>query len=147
MFIAIPNARTPQLDLLTGGQPSEAQLLEAQTAGYQTVINLRGVGEPGTDVEPLILEKVGLAYVHIPINGPADITVEKAKELDAALQTAAGPVVVHCARGNRVGALFALKAFHLQGQSLEDAINVGRASGMTQMEPMVRQLLERAVRP
>jgi len=144
MLITIPNAQKLRPDLLTGGQPSEAQFLAAKEAGYQTVINLRGVGEPGTDTAPSMLAQAGVAYIHIPINGPGALTVDNAKLLDTALKENGGPVMVHCASGNRVGALFALRAFHLEGHSLEEALNVGRSTGMTRMEPMVRQLLERS---
>jgi uncharacterized protein (TIGR01244 family) len=138
---SIPNECRPESDCLTGGQPSESQLAEVAEAGFRTVINLRGLGEPGTDVEPHILAKSGVKYIHIPISGPGEITREKAQLLSDALETAARPVMVHCASGNRVGALYALKAFHLDGHSIDDALEAGRRWGMTRMEPMVRQLL------
>ena len=43
--------------------------------------------------------------------------------------------------GNRVGALFALKAQYVDGKSTEDALSEGRAHGLKAMEPAVRQLL------
>ena len=142
-MITIPNAQMPGDGLLTGGQPSEAQFLEAKAQGYRTIINLRGVGEPGTDVQPGLMEREGLTYVHIPINGPPDITVEKARQLAAALEASDGPVMVHCASGNRVGALFALKSFFIDGSNLDDAMACGRASGLTRLEPFVRELIQR----
>ncbi len=141
MSIEIPNAQNSKPGILTGGQPSEAHLREASEAGYSLIINTRGHGEPGTDVEPQIVAGLGLEYLHIPMAGPGDVTLENAQQMARALESAAGPVMVHCASGNRVGALFALKAFHIEGKSLEEALEIGRGSGLTRMEPLVRAIL------
>ena len=141
MNIDIPNAQMPFPGILTGGQPSGQHLEQARDAGFKLVINTRGIGEPGTDIEPSYVEELGMSYLHLPVSGPADITVETAKALTDALESAAGPVMVHCASGNRVGALFALKAFHIEGLSREDALTVGRSAGLTGMEPFVSSLL------
>ena len=142
MTIAIPNALSPREGLLLGGQPSLEQLQAAQQAGYKTIINLRGMGEAGTDVEPAVVNELGMNYVHIPINGGAGITPDNAQRLSDAM-TAAGdePTMVHCASGNRVGALFALEAGLLNGVSAEDAVALGRAHGLTGLEPLVRSIL------
>ena len=142
-MIAIPNAQMPDDGVLTGGQPTEEQFLQAKAEGYKTVINLRGLGEPGTDTQPNFMEREGLNYVHIPVSGPHDISVHKARELATALQNSDQPVMVHCASGNRVGALFALKSFFVDGESLEAAIAMGRRSGLTRLEPFVRDLIQR----
>ena len=142
-MIGIPNAQMPDEGVLTGGQPTEDQFLEAKAEGYKTIINLRGVGEPGTDTQPALMVREGLAYVHIPVSGPHDISIQKAKELATALDGAAQPVMVHCASGNRVGALFALKAYFVDGASADDAITMGRQSGLTRLEPFVRDLIQR----
>ncbi len=142
MSINIPNALSPRPGLLLGGQPGVSALQAAQTAGYQSIINLRGVGEAGTDVEPSIVNELGMTYVHIPINGAGGITEENAKRLSEALADAGDePTMVHCASGNRVGALFALKAFLLDGMPAEDALATGRSHGLTGLEPMVRGVL------
>ena len=105
------------------------------------VVNTRGHGEPGTDVEPEIVSGLGMDYLHIPMAGPGDVTLENAQRLAKALEGAEGPAMVHCASGNRVGALFALKAFHIDGETLESALAVGRSTGLTRMEPLVRAIL------
>ena len=46
MLIQLPNAKQPAPGLLTGGQPTEADLQAAAAAGYKTVINLR----PGSEM-------------------------------------------------------------------------------------------------
>ena len=54
-----------------------------------------------------------------------------------ALQGAPGKVLVHCSTGNRAGALMALAA-HAQGLPAADALALGKAAGLTGLEPAVR---------
>ena len=144
MYLGIPNAAEPLPGLLTGGQPSEDQLTQAKSLGYKSIVNLRGIGEPGTETEPQLAISLGLEYVHIPVSGPHDISVEKAKALSDALEEVEAPTIVHCASGNRVGALLAMRAFHVLGESAESALKFGRQSGMTRLEAFVRSKLVRS---
>ena len=51
------------------------------------------------------------------------------------------PAIVHCASGNRVGALFGLKAHLQDGLPAEAALETAHAVGITRMEPTLRQRL------
>lgn len=141
--IDIPNARTPAEGVLTGGQPSAAQFAAAKQAGYRTIINLRNSGEPGVAEQAKALPEMGFAYHHLPIAGGAGLTLENAKAFAALLDGAEGPTMVHCGSGNRVGALAAMKAFHLDGKDADEALALGREWGMTGLEPAVKPLLKR----
>lgn len=136
------NGRTPfEGDaLLVGGQPTPAQFEQAHELGYKTVINLRRPEEEG-NTDPEQVRGLGMAYFEIPIAGSADMTEDKARALAAALESAESPVMVHCASGNRVGGLFAMKAFYIDAMSPEEALAVGQAAGMTRLEPTVREEL------
>ena len=80
-LIAIYNARVPVDGVLTGGQPSEAEIERVARAGYRTVVNLRTAGERGNwDAEPRVKE-LGMRYLSIPIEGADGITVENAARL------------------------------------------------------------------
>lgn len=138
----LPNGRRPAPDLLTGGQPSAEQLEAIAAAGYRTIVDLRPEGEPGAPAdEAARAAALGLAYVRIPIASAGDLTEEKARELDRVLDAeGAGPVVVHCAAGNRVGALLALRAAH-DGAAPEAALELGLDAGLTTLEPAVRERL------
>ena len=75
--------------------------------------------------------------------GPADITVDKAKALATAMAeySPGHPVLLHCASGNRVGALMAMKARFVDGKSPAEALAEGRGSGLKALEPLVMQLI------
>jgi uncharacterized protein (TIGR01244 family) len=139
----LPDARQPLPHLLTGGQPSAAQLEAIAAAGYRTVIDLRPEGEQGAPPdEPERVAALGMRYVRIPVAGAGDLTAENLRALDELLdQEAAYPAVVHCASGNRVGALLALRAARLDGAPPEAALELGLDAGLTRLEPAVRELL------
>lgn len=140
----IANAARPEPRLLTAGQPTPAQLDAARAAGVRTVISLRAPDEPGQEWEADALMSEGVRFLRIPVRGPDDLTEEKARQLDAALAEALaeeGDVLLHCASSNRVGALMALRAFYVQGKRVEEALAIGRAAGLTRLEPQVRERL------
>lgn len=142
-LLPIYNARIPVAGLLTGGQPTQEQIEAAAHAGYRTVINMRGEGEDGFDWEPELVEKLGMKYEHLPVTGKDSLTRERIEQIDAVLDAALaeGPVLLHCASGNRIGAVMALRAAWVEGMDPEEALAYGRASGMTRTEGMTRELL------
>ncbi len=141
IWLDIPNCCAPSDGLCTGGRPRPQDLRDAQAKGVRTVVNLCPPSEdPGYD-EPALVRELGMRYVNIPIAGPADLTPENARKLAAVLTAADGAILVHCASGNRVGALFALKAHYVDGMPPAQAIAEGRAHGLKALEPAVRQIL------
>lgn len=138
----IPNAKTPADGILTGGQPTVEQFEQAAQAGYRTVVNLRSLGEQGSWDEAAKAAELGLRYVAIPIAGTDGLTAENARKLAEIVDDPeARPAMVHCASGNRVGGLFALKALHVDGESAESALAIGRQAGLTRLEAAVKELL------
>jgi uncharacterized protein (TIGR01244 family) len=138
--IDIPNACTPASGICSGGRPRPEHLQAAKAQGVRTVINLCPPAEAGDYDEPALVADLGMAYVNIPVSGAADLTVAKAQQLAAALQDA-GPVLLHCQSGNRVGALMAVKARFVDGLSPEASLAAGRAAGLRALEPAVIQLI------
>jgi len=142
---ALPFLQAPFPHVITAGQPSGAQLQALALRGFHTIINVRGHGEPGVAEAPGFVAGLGMRYVHIPVSGPDDLTVENAQQLADALASAdALPALVFCGSANRVGALFAVKARFLDGKSVDEALAEGRASGLLGLEPYVRMLLSQA---
>ncbi len=142
LAIDIPNARRPSEGVLTGGQPTVEQLEAAAQAGFRTIVNLRTPGEQGSwDEAPKAME-LGLRYEAIPMAGADGLTAENARKLAEIVDDPeALPVMVHCASGNRVGGLFAMKALHVDGEDAEKALALGREAGLTRLEDAVRERL------
>ena len=121
------------------GQPDEVAFKVFAANDYAAVIDLRTEGEPrGLDGQAVV-EGLGMEYVPFPVDGDG-ITFENARSLDALIDRYEGPVLVHCASSNRVGALLALRA-SLNGADNEAALEIGKAGGLKSLEGQVREIL------
>ncbi|MGE8287687.1 MAG: beta-lactamase hydrolase domain-containing protein [Stenotrophomonas sp.] len=137
--------RQPRPQLLTAGQPSAQQLRDAARSGVTTVIDLRRPDEDRGYDESAQAEQLGLRYVRLPIAGAADLTTANARTLQRLLAQDDGTTLLHCASGNRAGALLALLNARLEGASTDDALQLGRAAGMTSLEASARSAIEAPV--
>ena len=125
------------------GQPSAEALTQLPAAGINTVIDLRPDQETPDLDEKSVAEKAGLKYRALPIAGAADLTHENVLRFDQLLkETATDNVLIHCASGNRVGAMLALQARWVQGKSAEEALAIGKTAGMTGLAADVQKLLD-----
>ena len=125
--------------LTTAGQPDAAAFKVFAENGYVAVIDLRTDGEDRGLDEPEVVTGLGMEYVSLPIDR-GDITIEKARELDAMLDAYDEPVLLHCASSNRVGALIALNVYDETGD-VELAMEMGRAAGMKSLESTVEKII------
>jgi uncharacterized protein (TIGR01244 family) len=142
MTAPIPGFQRPEPNLAVAGQPSTEQLAQLKQDGFHTVVNLRPASEQTGFDEQAEAGRLGLGYFHIPIADAHALTREAVAALDEVLQAPENlPVLVHCGSGNRVGALFALRAAWLEGASVPDAIETGRMHGLTKLEDDVRRIL------
>lgn len=144
-LINLPNGLVPFENTLTGGQPTFDQLKKASETGFKAVINLRADGElPDPEQESTWVEGLGMKYFHIPVAGAEGLTLENTQLFAEVLsKTENYPLIVHCKSGNRVGAMFALKAFHIEGKNIEEALLIGESAGLTSLAPAVKKVLER----
>lgn len=127
------NVSSPVKGLLVGGQPSLMDLEKIKTLGFETIISLRPVEEDIREInydERAEAAKLGLDFVRIPIMSAMDLTPKNLSLLDMALAAAKGKAFVHCRTGNRVGAMLALRAFHMQNTPMSDAIALGEKAGL-----------------
>lgn len=127
--------------VLTGGQPSETDLDLLKQSGFRRVISLRAEGEDTGYDEAAKVRALGMSYISIPVSTDKGLDAETAQYLRSVLAQSSEPTLLHCGSGNRVGAMYAIGAFHLDGDSLEQAIEKGRAAGLTGFEPRVREML------
>lgn len=145
-IVAIPEARTPVSGIVTGGVPSEANLQEAKQLGYRTVVSL--LPEAESREEAVAVAALGLTFVSIPIAGADDLTEDNARKLgDVLAVPSTRPLILHCSSGNRAGALLALHAFYVEGKSVEQALALGEAAGLTKLREAVQNKLISADTP
>lgn len=125
----LPNYVAVRPGLASAGTPTEEGLRQLKAMGFRTVIDLRTSVENGLAEEKARVEAEGLAYVNVPVTAasfrPADVDAIQAA-LDA---PGAGPVLMHCASANRVGAVWAVMQVR-KGKSLEQAEAEGREIGL-----------------
>lgn len=134
---------TPLPEVFTAGQPGAEDWRGIAAKGVTTVINLRLPEELEGRDERSEVANAGMAYVEVPVAGAKGLSMEKAQELRAAILASDGPVLVHCAAGNRAGALLALSLAQA-GMTDDAAMEIGRAAGMTAAEETVREVLRTA---
>jgi uncharacterized protein (TIGR01244 family) len=144
-LINLPNCQVPFDGVLTGGQPTFDQIKQAAETGFKVVINLRTDNElPDPDQELTWVEGCGMKYIHIPVSVPEGLSPQNTKVFAEALSKPENyPLIVHCKSGNRVGAMFALKAFYIDEKDIDEALLTGERAGLTKLSPAVRKILER----
>jgi uncharacterized protein (TIGR01244 family) len=139
----LTNERLPQQNRLVSGAIDAEDLGRLRAAGVRHVINLRTQEESKGFAEAQIAAGLGIDYHSIPIKGAESLTKENARMLDELLEQAGEePTLIHCASGNRVGALIAVREAWIKGQSVEAAIAEGKRWGLTGLEGAVRGVLE-----
>lgn len=139
--IALTNYANPQQHIYTAGQPRKEQFQQLAEQGIKYIVNLRGDGENNWDEQALVIS-LGLQYFSLPISSKADINIENAKKLQQLLaHVSESPTLLHCASGNRVGALIALYNATELNQPIEEAIETGKQWGLKGLEPVVRDVV------
>ncbi len=136
----IPNRADPIEGITTGGQPSAQALSAIAEQGYTAVIDLRSAGEDRGFDEAATVEGLGMSYISLPVSGASGISYENANALDRILADIDGPVLLHCASSNRVGALLALRA-RMHGADAANALALGVDAGLTSLQPVVEEAL------
>ncbi len=137
----------PRPGLHTGGQPSLEQLDALAAQGVRTVIDLRADGEDRGYDEAAELQRRNLRYLRLPITGAQDLTPANAAALKRLLAESGDGVLLHCASGNRVGALLALMAAQEEGLPAAEAMALGEQAGLKSLAPVVAGKLGLAPAP
>ncbi len=118
----IYNYRKVNDRLITGGQPTEAQLRDAAAEGFQAVINL-ATEQPGRSLEDEagLLHSLGIAYYPIPVVWDHP-TIEDFQHFEAVFdRLQETKTLLHCAANFRATAFFSLYALKHLGWSEEQA--------------------------
>jgi uncharacterized protein (TIGR01244 family) len=137
----IPAYRLIRPGLAAAGQPAPETLARLGELGFRTVVNLRTERE-GAAEERAVVESQGLRYVWVPVT-PDTFSLADVEAVEKVLDdAAAGPILLHCASANRVGAVWAVLQAR-KGKSFDEALTAGREAGLhnPQMEAAVRRVL------
>lgn len=143
---AVSAARFRAVDagVAISGKPSDDALREAAAQGYRTVVDLRMDEEskdPGE--EGKLVASLGMRYVRVPV-ARGSLEAEQADSLAAAIAPEGSePVLIHCASGQRAGALWGLYLAKHRGRTPEEALAVADAVGTGRD---MRSALERCLR-
>ena len=119
------NRATPTM--ATSGTIGTGGVKELAEKGFATIIDLRTENE-GTAEERKNVESAGMRYINIPVTG-AGINNKQLAAFTRAIERTQTPVLVHCASGNRVGALWTTYRLN-KGINPETAFEEGRTAGM-----------------
>ncbi|MGP1664621.1 MAG: hypothetical protein ACTS5I_01640 [Rhodanobacter sp.] len=157
LFVSPALAATPPEDALKGlshvsfpeahrvasGRLQPSDIATLKNAGIRQVIDLSDDSETPNFDEAAAMHAAGIGYHNLPIHGAADLTRKNLATFDHLLRNAGTQdTLVHCASSNRVGAMIALRAAQIHGQSTEAALAEGRRWGLKSLEASVRERLE-----
>ncbi len=144
----IPNYVVVRPGLAAAGRPTPPALEQLKAQGFRTVIDLSTTGENGVAEEKAALERQGLRYVSVPVTA-ATFSAADVDAVQAVLDDAdAGPILLHCASSNRVGAVWAVIQSRA-GRPMEEAIAEGKRVGLrsASMIEAAQRLAGGAARP
>ena len=123
---------------MVGGMPNKHQFDLALEAGFEEAMSLMASDEEGiADIAPYATT-IGVRYIRFTIRDKRDLNEAMAWQFAATLAMLGKPAIIHSAKGERVGAMFALMAFFVEELSPEEALAIGRATGMGSLESHVR---------
>lgn len=139
---AVADAAAAAPDVVTAGRLTAADIPRIRESGIREVIDLTPDAETPDFDEAAAVKAAGLRYVNLPLRGAMDLTRENAQAFDTLMRGAKRPVLVHCASGNRVGAMAALRAAWMEGRSTDEAVEIGKAWGLKGLESEVRKRIQ-----
>ena len=128
-----------------GGQPKEADLAKFTEAGVKSVINLRGEGENKDFDEMKSCTAAGMTYNNPGFTSAATLTdpiIDRVRSL--LTSEPKDPVLLHCASGNRVGAVWLAYRVLDENVPFDQALDEAKAIGLksTDLEAKVRTYIE-----
>ena len=126
----LQNAKRPEPNVLFGGQPTEAQLEAMAADGLSFVLDLRAEGENRGFDEPAALGSLDVPYLNLPVDAERLEQPETFERFIEAMEKLDGPTLVHCASGNRVGALYYAYLVAGKGEDREAARSRARENGL-----------------
>ena len=124
--------------LYRGAQPDEAGFRNLRRLGVKMVINLRMAGDTWKK-EIFEAQSNGIIYTNVALRGMGRPLDDQISIVLAIIQSAPGPVFVHCQHGcDRTGTIIACYRIQHDGWSTEAALVEARRYGMSRFERGMR---------
>jgi len=133
----------------TAGQITTNDVVDAAHRGFTTIINNRPDGEGGPEqpnaaTNRQAAEAQGLRYVHLPLTGLQDISLETIDAYADALDGADGAVLAHCKSGGRSTLLWALVQVRNVGRDIDTVVSDAQKAGfdLAQARPVLERFAQ-----
>ena len=122
-----------------GGATTPEAVPELKKMGFKSIINLRLPTEPGAnvDAEAAAAKTAGINFFNIPFSGQAPDPKVADAFLTAITTPGNEPAYIHCAAGNRAGAMWMIKRLAVDHWETEKAYTEAAALGLT--SPALKQ--------
>ena len=122
-----------------GGATTPEAVPELKKMGYASIINLRLPTEPGANVEAeaAAAKAAGINFFNIPFSGASPDPAVADKFLATITAKGNEPAYIHCAAGNRAGAMWMIKRLVVDHWDTDKAYTEAAALGLT--SPALKQ--------
>ena len=129
--------------LYFAGQVDAEGLRKAKESGVTVVVNMRAPSEHDWD-EAAAAKALGLLYISVPVTGGSFDPAAFARIEEIVAGRGDDSILLHCGSSNRVGGWLATHLVQQHDMDIEDALDVGRAAGITSggIEKRVREYLD-----
>jgi protein tyrosine phosphatase (PTP) superfamily phosphohydrolase (DUF442 family) len=122
-----------------GGATTPEAVPEIKKMGYASIINLRLPSEAGANVEgeAAAAKTVGINFYNIPFSGQSPDPKVADQFLATVTDKKNEPAYIHCAAGNRAGAMWMIKRLVVDHWDTDKAYTEATALGLT--SPALKQ--------
>jgi protein tyrosine phosphatase (PTP) superfamily phosphohydrolase (DUF442 family) len=122
-----------------GGATTPEAVPELKKMGFASIINLRLANEPGANIEAeaAAAKAADIKFFSIPFSGQNPDPAVADKFLAAITTKGNEPAYIHCAAGNRAGAMWMIKRLVVDKWDTDKAFTEATALGLT--SPALKQ--------
>ena len=122
-----------------GGATTPEAVPELKKMGFASIINLRLPSEPGANVEgeAAAAKTAGINFFNIPFSGASPDPAVADRFLATITAKGNEPAYIHCAAGNRAGAMWMIKRLVVDHWDADKAYTEAAALGLT--SPALKQ--------